>query len=300
MAQREHITSWRKEETVNGYLFLTPIFLLMGIFVFYCIFFVGKVSFYKWDGVDPAMMQFRGFRNYVLLFTDPVFYTAIKNVLIFMVFTISIQLVFGLIVAVLLRPKLMGHSIYKSLFYIPTALSTTVIARIFINVYEPNFGMLNTFFRGIGLPSFALNWLGEPNIAIYAIIAANIFQWMGAQMVFYIAGLTAISEEIYEAAQIDGAGFWTTLFKVIFPLLMPTHTTVIVLGMIGAVKTFDIVWLLTQGGPGTATQFMATLLYKTAVTEFKAGYGATIAVIMIFLCIGLSSIQNKIYQTSRR
>ena len=296
----KNVLAWRRTEAISGYLFLTPIFLLMSVFVFYCIFFVFKVSFYKWDGIDPAMMKFRGLRNYTLLFTDPVFFTAVRNVVIFMVLTIIFQMSLGLLVAVLLRPKLRGHSLFKAIFYIPSALSTTVIARIFIGVYEPNFGILNHALSWFGLETLARNWLGDPTTALYAIIFANIFQWMGAQMVFYIAGLTAVRDDLFEAAQIDGAGFWRTLFHIVIPLLMPTHMTVIVLGIIGAVKTFDIVWLLTQGGPGTSSQFLATMLYKTSVNESSAGYGATIGVIMIFLCIGLSAVQLKVYQRSNR
>jgi raffinose/stachyose/melibiose transport system permease protein len=168
-----------------------------------------------------------------------------------------------------------------------------------MQIYEPNFGMLNQLFRFLHMDFLVRNWVGDPNVALYAIIIANIFQWTGAQMVFYIAGLTSISEDVLEAAQIDGAGFWTTFFKIIFPMLIPTHTTVIILGMIGAIKTFDIVWLLTQGGPGNATQFLATYLYKYSIVEFKAGYGATVAVVMIVMSVGLSMLQNKIYDKTK-
>jgi raffinose/stachyose/melibiose transport system permease protein len=278
-------------EAVSGYLFLLPIIVLMGIFVFYGLFFVIRISFFKWDGVNPQTMSFRGFQNYINLFTDPVFLSAIINSLIFLIFTVSIQMFVGLIIALLLRPKLAGHRFYKALFYIPVALSTTVIARTFMGLYEPNFGILNTIFNSLGQPGLAKTWLGDPSTALGAIIFANIFQWMGAQMVFYIAGLTTISDEIFEAAQIDGAGFWKTLTKVVWPSLWPTHTTVIILGMVGAIKTFDIVWLLTQGGPGNATQFPATLLYQAVAQNFQAGYGASISVVMIALCVGLSAIQ---------
>jgi raffinose/stachyose/melibiose transport system permease protein len=110
-------------------------------------------------------------------------------------------------------------------------------------------------------------------------------------MVFYIAGLTTISEDIFEAAQIDGGGFWSTLRYVVWPSLWSTHTTVIILGMVGAIKTFDIVWLLTQGGPGNATQFPATLLYQAVTKDNQVGYGAAISVVMIAVCVLLSAVQ---------
>jgi raffinose/stachyose/melibiose transport system permease protein len=272
-------------------MFILPILILMGIFVVYGLYFVIKISFYRWDGINPATMAFRGLNNYRLLFSDPIFYKSILNVTIFLVFTVSIQMFLGLCLALLLRPKLAGHRFYKALFYIPVALSTTVIARTFMGLYEPNFGLLNTFFKSINLPGLQRVWLGDPHTALGSIIIANIFQWTGAQMVFYIAGLTTISDEVFEAAQLDGAGFWKTLRWVVWPGLWPTHTTVIVLGMVGAIKTFDIVWLLTQGGPGNATQFPATLLYQAVAQNSQAGYGASISVVIIAFCIALSAIQ---------
>jgi raffinose/stachyose/melibiose transport system permease protein len=287
------------KEILWGYGFLIPVLVLMGLFVVYGLVFVVNLSFYKWDGVDPATMAFRGVRNYALLFSDPTFLWALVNALIFLVFTVGIQMMLGLLVALLLRPRLAGHGFYKALFYIPVALSTAVIARTFMNFYEPSFGLLNTALRSIGLGSLAGSWLGDPNTALGAVIFANIFQWMGAQMIFYIAGLTTIGDEIFEAAQIDGAGFWATLTKVVWPSLWPTHTTVIVLGMVGAIKTFDIVWLLTQGGPGNATQFPATLLYQAVAQNFQAGYGASISVVMIAVCVGLSALQIAFNQKKR-
>jgi len=244
----------RTKEILWGYAFLLPILALMGLFVVYGLYFVIKISFFKWDGVDPDTMVFRGWHNYELLFTDPTFLLSILNALIFLVVTVTVQMFVGLLVALLLRPKLGGHQFYKALFYIPVALSTTVIARTFMALYEPNFGLLNSFFSSsvgqtLGLSTWVHSWLGDPTTALGSVIFANIFQWMGAQMIFYIAGLTTISDEVFEAAQIDGAGFWSTLTRVLWPSLWPTHTTVIILGMVGAIKTFDIVWLLTQGGP---------------------------------------------------
>lgn len=294
----------RTKEVVWGYAFLAPILVLMGLFVVYGLYFVVKISFFRWDGVDPEMMAFRGLRNYMLLFSDPVFVSSLVNAAIFLVATVTIQMFLGLMVALLLRPKLAGHRFYKALFYIPVALSTTVIARMFMNLYEPNFGVLNSALTSpvgsaLGLESWALSWLGDPNTALGAIIVANIFQWMGAQMIFYIAGLTTISDDVFEAAQIDGAGFWQTFTKVVWPSLWPTHTTVIILGMVGAIKTFDIVWLLTQGGPGNATQFPATLLYQAVAQNFEAGYGAAISVVMIVLCIALAVVQLAFNQKKR-
>lgn len=281
----------RRAEIVSGYAFILPVLALMGLFVFYGLYFVVRLSFYKWNGLLPETMQFRGFRNYALLFADPLFWRSLANVFIFMATTVIVQMFAGLCLALLLRPRLPGARFFKALIYIPVALSTTVIARTFMGLYEPNFGLINTFLRGIGLGQYALTWLGDSRTALWAIIAANIFQWTGAQMVYYIAGLTTISDEIFEAAQIDGGGFWSTLRYIVWPSLWPTHTTVIILGMVGAIKTFDIVWLLTGGGPGNATQFPATLLYQAVAKDNQAGYGAAISVVMIVLCIGLSAAQ---------
>ena len=287
------ITRMRKKEILAGYAFLLPVLALMGLFVFYGLFYVARLSFFKWDGLMPETMVFRGLKNYQKLFTSAVFLKSLANVFTFMILTVIVQMFLGLCVALMLRPRLFGHSAFKAIFYIPVALSTTVIARTFMGLYEPNFGLLNATFRYLQLDGLARSWLGDQNTALWCIIFTNIFQWMGAQMVYYIAGLTTISEEIFEAAQIDGAGFWRTLRHIVWPGLWSTHTTVIILGMVGAIKTFDIVWLLTQGGPGNATQFPATLLYQAVVQNSNAGYGAAISVVMITLCVILSAAQLK-------
>lgn len=287
------ITRMRKKEILAGYAFLLPVLALMGLFVFYGLFYVARLSFFKWDGLMPETMAFRGFKNYEKLFTSAVFLKSIANVFTFMILTVIVQMFLGLCVALMLRPRLFGHSVFKAIFYIPVALSTTVIARTFMGLYEPNFGLLNETFRYLQLDGLTRSWLGDQNTALWCIIFTNIFQWMGAQMVYYIAGLTTISDEIFEAAQIDGAGFWRTLRHIVWPGLWSTHTTVIILGMVGAIKTFDIVWLLTQGGPGNATQFPATLLYQAVVQNSNAGYGAAISVVMITMCVILSAAQLK-------
>lgn len=287
------MTRMKKKEVAAGYLFLLPVMVLMGLFVFYGLFYVLRLSFFKWDGLTPGAMTFRGLKNYASLFSNAVFLKSLANVFIFMVFTVTIQMFLGLCIALMLRPKLFGHRIFKALFYIPVALSTTVITRTFMGLYEPNFGLINATLRYLELEGLTRAWLGDQNTALWCIVFTNIFQWTGAQMVYYIAGLTAISDEIFEAAQIDGAGFWSTFAHVVFPSLWSTHTTVIILGMVGAIKTFDIVWLFTQGGPGNATQFPATLLYQAVAQNSKAGYGAAISVVMIALCVILSAMQLK-------
>ena len=281
----------RKAETLSGYLFIAPVVILLGLFVFYGLYYVLRLSLFKWNGLLPETMEFRGLKNYVLLFKDPLSGRALLNVLLFMLFTVTIQMFLGLIMALLLRSKLKGSRFFRALFYIPVTLSTVVIAQTFMGLYEPYFGLLNTFLRSVGLDGLVRTWLGDPRTALWCIIAANVFQWTGAQMVYYIAGLTTISEDVFEAAQIDGAGFWRSLWNIVWPGLGPTHTTVIILGIVGSIKTFDIVWLLTEGGPGNATQFPATLLYQAVARNSQAGYGAAISVIMIALSIMFSAVQ---------
>lgn len=284
-------TQSQRQEILSGYAFLVPVAILMGTFIVYGLYFTARLGFYSWDGFFLESMEYKGLGNYHMLFSDPLFLKALANMLVFMLCTVTIQMFIGLLIALLLRPRLFGSRFFKALFYIPVAMSTTVIARTFMQVFEPYFGMLNTFLRSVGLEGMAMTWLGDPRTALWCIIVTNIFQWTGAQMVFYIAGLTTLSDEIFEAAQIDGATFWQAFRHVVWPALWPTHTTVIILGMVGSIKTFDVVWLLTQGGPGNATQFPATLLYQAVVQNSEAGYGAAIGMVMIILSVGLSALQ---------
>ena len=234
--------SWQSK--LRPYLFIAPLVILSGVFIYYCI-----------------------------------------------GFTVVIQAGLGLLLAVILKERLRGSSFFKAIFFMPIAMAPVIIAAIFRIIMDPNVGAINEALRFLHLDFLAQSWLGDPHIALYSICAINIFEWMGFSMIIYYAGLMSISDDIYEAAKIDGCGFWNTLFRITIPNLSGTTNTLILLGIVGSLKTFDIVIQTTGGGPGRSTEFLNTYLYKAGVQLFNGGLSAAIGVMVLIIAVMLSLIQ---------
>lgn len=281
------------------YLYVLPIVVISGIFLYYSIGFTIYTSFHEWNGLD-SNMKFVGIQNYIDLFTGRVLYTALKNNLIFFIFTVGIQAALGLLLAVLLRAKLFGHTIFKAIFFMPVIMAPIIIAAIFRIIMDTNLGSLNAMLKMLGLDFLAVSWLGDPKYALMSIIIVNIFEWMGFSMILYYSGLLTIPEEMYESAKLDGSGFWNTLFKITVPMLRGTTSTLIVLGILGSLKTFDIVVMLTGGGPGRSTEFLTTFLYKRALEEYNGGSAAAIGIVILCIALAMAIIQIKFYEKSQK
>ena len=276
-----------------AYLYILPLLLLSFLLVYYCIFNTIAVSFTDWDGMSDGF-NFIGFKNYVKLLSDPVFWKAVVNNIIFFAGTVFIQAFLGFILAVLLKRRLPGSNVFKAIYFMPIAMATSIITAIFRIIMDPTNGALNQFFRAIHLDQFAISWLGDPKFALMSVIIVNIFQWMGFSMITYYAGLMSLPDDVYEAAKIDGAGFWRTTFSVTFPMLKGTTNVLLVLGIVGSLKTFDIVKLLTGGGPGRASTVMNTYLYEKAFNDFNAGGAAAIGVSILIIAMIMSFLQIKL------
>lgn len=275
-----------------AYLYILPVIVLSFVLVYYCIIDTVVVSFTDWDGMTDVF-HFVALKNYIKMFKDHVFWTSVVNNLIFFVGTVFIQALLGFVLAVLLKKKLPGSNVFKAIYFMPIAMATSIITAIFRIIMDPTNGALNQFLRAIHLNGFAVNWLGDPKIALVSVIIVNIFQWMGFSMITYYAGLMSLPDDVYEAAKIDGAGFWRTTFSVTLPMLKGTTNVLIILGIVGSLKTFDIVKLLTGGGPGRSTTVMNTYLYEKAFKDFNAGGAASIGVAILIIAMVMSFLQVK-------
>lgn len=275
-----------------AYLYILPMIVLSFVLVYYCIINTVVVSFTDWDGMTDVF-HFVALKNYIKMFKDHVFWTSVVNNLIFFVGTVFIQALLGFVLAVLLKKKLPGSNVFKAIYFMPIAMATSIITAIFRIIMDPTNGALNQFLRAIHLNGFAVNWLGDPKIALVSVIIVNIFQWMGFSMITYYAGLMSLPDDVYEAAKIDGAGFWRTTFSVTLPMLKGTTNVLIILGIVGSLKTFDIVKLLTGGGPGRSTTVMNTYLYEKAFKDFNAGGAASIGVAILIIAMVMSFLQVK-------
>mgnify|MGYP002510147293 FL=1 len=282
-----------KKNDWAAYLYILPLLLLSFVLVYYCIINTVMVSFTDWDGMSGTY-NIIGFRNYAKMLTDQVFWKSVTNNIIFFVGTVFIQAGLGFLLAVLLKMKLPGSNLFKAIYFMPIAMATSIITAVFKIIMDPTNGALNQFLRAIHLDGLAMSWLGDPKIALFSVIVVNIFQWMGFSMITYYAGLMSLPEDVYEAAKIDGAGFWRTLVSVTFPMVKGTTNVLIVLGIVGSLKTFDLVKLLTAGGPGRTTTVMNTYLYEKAFNDFNAGGAASIGVAILVIAMIMSFLQIKL------
>ena len=282
-----------KKNNWAAYLFILPLILLSFVMIYYCIIRTVMVSFTDWNGMTDTM-NFVGLKNYAKLVKDKTFWTAVVNNIIFFFGTVFVQAAVGFLLAVLLKKKLPGSNVFKAVYFMPIAMATSITTAIFKIIMDPTNGSLNNFLRAIHLDMFAVSWLGDKRYALLSVIIVNIFQWMGFSMITYYAGLMALPDDVYEAAKIDGAGFWRTTVSVTFPMLKGTTNVLLILGIVGSLKTFDIVKLLTAGGPGRSTTVLNTNLYEKAFKDFNAGGAAAIGVAILIIAMIMSFLQIKL------
>ena len=281
--------SWykRNQIAVTPWLFLAPGVLFFLFYVIFPIFQSFNTSLYEWDGLSPA--EYIGFRNYEDLYWEFVdrdaFYTSLKNNLIWLILYL-LAIPAGLFIALFLNQTVTGIRIYKSLFFFPFVISQVVVGLVFTWFYDPTFGLLNSFLAWFGLGP--LNVLGDENLVTYGIIAAGLWPQTAYCMILYLTGLNAVDPEQIEAGRLDGAKSWRMLWYIIIPQLRPATFIAFVVTIIGALRSFDFIAVMTQGGPFGSSRVLAFYMFEVALSEygFRMGYGAAIAVVLflIMLC----------------
>lgn len=279
--------SWR------NYLYIVPILVLSLAFIYFCIGFTAVISFTDWNGISDSW-NWVGFDNYKEMLTDSTFWLAVRNNVIFFFGTVFPQALLGFLLAVLLKYRFKGSNLYKTIFFLPIALATSITTAIFRIILNPATGDLNNLFRALGMDWAAQSWLGDKKWALFSIIMVNIFQWMGFSMITYYAALMSLPDDVYESAMLDGAGFWRTTFSITLPMVRGTTNVLIILGIVGSLKTFDLVKLLTNGGPGRATAFLNTYLYEKAFKDFNAGESASIGVAILIIALIMAVLQVRL------
>lgn len=247
--------------------------------VFYSLF----ISLFKWNGIGEK--TFVGLDNYISLFkSDTVFHTAIINNLIWIVLTIFVTMTISLAFAVILNKKFRGRTFFRGFFYFPCVIAPIAVAIIWRWIYNPNTGFINQFFRLIGV-EFSQTWISDPEVSIYAVFIAALWQAIGQPMILFLAGLQAVSPDVLEAATIDGAGGVKKFFYITVPLLKDTFVIVIATLIVAAMKVYDVVQGLTGGGPNNATQMLSTYMYSQVFQYNNVGYGTAVACVMVIIML---------------
>ena len=270
------------KEKLKAFSFLAPALLIYIIIIVFPGIYSVVLSLFEWNGV--AEKRFVGLANYVKLFTnDDIFRIALKNNVIWIVLTVCITVVLALILALVLNGKFTGRIVYRSIFYFPYMLSWIVIGIIWKWMYNPNFGMINTFLGAVGLDSLKGSYLSNPKIALYCIFAAALWQGLGQPMLYFLAGLQTMSSDVLEAARIDGAGKINLFIRIIVPMLKETFVIVLATQIIASMKDYDIIYVMTDSGPANSTQTLATYMYNQTFSYNNLGMGSTVATIMVII-----------------
>jgi raffinose/stachyose/melibiose transport system permease protein len=267
------------------WLFLAPALAIYTVVVVYPMVYSAYLSLFRWDGVAPTKL-FVGVQNYVTLFTEnAVFWIALRNNAIWLVAALLLPTSIGLGLALLLNLKFRGSVIFRSIFYFPAVLSLAVVGLIWTWIYHPDLGLLNQALGALGLKALQRNWLSDPRVAIYPVIIAATWNAVGLPMLLFLAGLQTVPMELLEAAKIDGAGPTRRFIHVTFPLLRETTLVVIAITAINALKAYDIVYAMTNGGPANSTQLLSTWMYFLTYNYNTVGQGTGIAVILFSLTL---------------
>lgn len=250
-------------------------------------------SFYRWNGLGP-LQNFTGLANYARALGDRVFIGALGHNLQLVAMSVLIQLPLSLALALLLREVSRGRALFRTIFFMPFVLSEVITGVIWSFIYRPEGGLVNTLLQAVfpGLADTAL--LAEPSTVLYALFVVITWKFFGYHMILYIAGLQNIPAEIEEAAAIDGCSRLQALRYVTLPLLGSTIRLSVYLSVLGSLQFFDLIWVMTTGGPVSASDTMATYLYKFGFQRFQLGYGSAIAVIMFLICFGFSLIYQRV------
>jgi raffinose/stachyose/melibiose transport system permease protein len=238
--------------------------------------------------ISSPVIEFVGLKNYqTLLFNDPVFWLSLKNNAIWLVLALTIPVSLGLILAEVMNKSFRGRIIFRSLFYYPKILSLTIVALIWVWMYNPEYGLINTVLRGVGLEELVMSWLGDTRIALFSVFVADIWAGTGFAMILFLGGMQSIPSELYECAVVEGASKTQTFFRITIPLLREVFVVITVLYTIGTMKLFDIIYAMTLGGPGRSTYVVAVYMYFTAFKYYKIGLGCTVSWLMTIMVAAL-------------
>jgi len=282
----------------TGYLFILPAVLLYIIFFIYPFINTVYFSLTNWNGVDPQK-TFVGFNNYIRMVKDLMVWRSIYHNLIWVVIGTLIPIVIGLMISVLLwEEKTKGRIIFQVIYFMPVVLSQVIVGITWGWIYNPVFGILNRLLKTIGLGSLCRGWLGDPKLALYMLLIAAIWAYSGFCIVVLLAGLQGMDSNLLDAAKCDGANFWQRFINVIIPQLSSVLTMLVVYTAIGGFKVFDIVFIMTKGGPANSTEVISTYTYNQSFQLNSIGYGAALCMLMGFISLIFSIILLKFREKS--
>jgi len=286
------MVSWKTKRVVTPYIFLAPAMLLLGIFTFYPIISAIRLSFHKWDII--GVPKYIGLKNYIDILSDFVFHQSLRVTFIYVAVSVPMSIILALFAALLLNSKLVLRNLFRSVIFFPAFTSLVAIGMIWKYMYSTDYGILNYIISLFGVKP--IGWLSDPSMALWSIILVTIWHSIGWNMVIFLAGLQNIPEEYYEAAKIDGANNFQNFRFITLPLLRPITLFAVTMAIIYTFRSFDFVFVTTQGGPGTSTMLLMMYFYRQAFIMYRMGQGSGIALILFVIVFFVTALQLRIFK----
>lgn len=254
-------------------------------------------GFFEWNGLSAP--NYIGLENFKEILTDDVFWKSFMNNMMVVVASVFGQIPLGLVIAILLNRKLKSSTFFRTVFFMPMILSTVVVGLLWSTLLNVQVGVLNHLLELSGLGALAQNWLGDPKYAMWTICFVIIWQFMGLYMIIFLAALQNIPHEIFEASDIDGANEFQKLFKITIPMIWENIMSAVVLCIAGGMRTFDLVFVMTKGGPAHATELMATYMYNKTFEVYKYGYGSAVSLVIFIISFAFIIISRKAMESKQ-
>jgi raffinose/stachyose/melibiose transport system permease protein len=282
----------RPKQQLVGFYFVLPALLLYGVFFLYPFIRTIYLSMTDWNGVVAPV--FTGLQNYQRLLGDSQMWSSLGNNVIWVIVGTAAPIIIGLFLSVVLWSGAKGSLFFRTIYFLPVVVSPVIIGVIWSWIYNPLFGILNYSLRSVGLGNLAKGWLGEPSTALYAVLVTAIWSYIGFCVVVLYSGLQKVDGQLVDAAKIDGANAWTRFRHVIIPQISSVLTMVLVYTVIGGFNVFDLVFIMTRGGPANASEVIASYTYEKAFQENEVGYGAALSMVMTLIALVAAIITLRI------
>lgn len=280
VAPRPVGTGWRQRLEIV--MFVSPALALMAVFVLWPVISAVRMSFYRWKGFGP-MDQWVGLNNYRLVLQDEVFTDAVMHNFTIVVLSILIQLPLGLGLALLLNRRIRGRGLLRTIVFVPYVVAEVIAGVVWFQLLQPQYGVIDTVLTNVGITPPEQGFLGTPDLALPTVFVVLTWKYLGLAVLLFLAGLQGVPDELYEAAQLDGASWWQTQRQVAIPLIGPTIRTWAFLSIIGSLQQFDMIWVLTHGGPANRTTTMATYLVEQGTERGNYGIAGAASVLLFVI-----------------
>lgn len=289
---------FKLKRTLTPYLLLLPAVVIMLIFVYIPVVQNIYSSLFRWSSIDPTM-KFVGVQNYIRIFSDEIVSKSLRNNVLYALISVVFQVFFALILAAILESKILRRweTFFRTTLFLPSVLAVSVVGITWQLIFSPNTGLINQVLYAIGLDNLAHAWLGEESTAIFAIIGVSQWQWVGYCMILYIVAIQAIPKDMYEAAKIDGASGIQQFFRITIPMVRETILVLTTVTVIGGFKVFDIVWVMTAGGPNNASNTLGGYLYRVGFRNDEMGYASALATLLFVITLILTVVQLRVGRT---